>query len=543
MASELVPGGRAGPIPAVTVPESFNVADWLVDRHLREGRGERTAIVCGDQTVTYAQLAERSSRFANALRGLGARRDERVMLLLLDSPAFAYAFFGAQKVGAVPIPTNTLLRSPDYRYMLDDSRASVLVISDVLLPAVQSIPRAELPHLREIVVAGRAPAGMRSLDEVLASAAADPKTAPTHRDDVAFWLYSSGTTGFPKGAIHLHHDIVHTVELYAKPVLGIGESDRTFSVAKLFFAYGLGNALTFPLAVGATTILCPDAPAPAAVMEQVERFRPTLLFSVPTGYAQLLAQHREGPEYDLSSVRQGVSAGEALPRSIFERFRERFGVEILDGIGSTEILHIFISNRAGRVRAGSSGELVAGYEARLLDDEGAEVAAGEIGNLLIRGDSTCSGYWNKHERTKDTIEGHWIRTGDKYWRDEDGYFWYGGRTDDMIKAGGIWVSPVEIENTLLEHPAVKEAGVVAHRDQDQLQKPLAYVVLAPGQEPTGELAQELQDFVRARIAEYKRPRWIRFISELPKTATGKTQRFRLRELDQPHRPDLEAGPG
>lgn len=520
------------PSPIVDVPQTFNVGRWLVDRHLAEGHGDRVAIVCGDQSVSYRELSERSSSFGDGLRSLGVRREERVALLLLDGPAFAYAFLGALKIGAVPIPTNTLLRAQDYRYMFNDSRASVLVVSESLLPQVSSIARSELPHLREMVVDGGAGDGAIAFDDLVRQGNPALEAVATHRDDAAFWLYSSGTTGFPKGAVHLHHDVVHTSELYAKPVLGITSEDRTFSVAKLFFAYGLGNALTFPLAVGATTILWPGPPTAAAVMEQVERNRPTLFFSVPTGYGQLLAQRRDGPDYDFSSVRHAVSAGEALPASIYTRFRDRFGVEILDGIGSTEILHIFISNRPGRVRPGSSGELVAGYEARLLAEDGGPVPGGEIGNLLIKGDSTCAYYWNKHERTKETIEGHWIRTGDKYRQDEDGYFWYAGRADDMIKPGGIWVSPVEIENTLIEHPAVRECGVIAHRDADGLEKPLAYVVLADPGAGSDELAQELEAFVRSRIAEYKRPRWIEFLPELPKTATGKTQRFKLREMDQ-----------
>src|ERR671935_144864 len=316
---------------------------------------------------------------------------------------------------------------------------------------------------------------------------------------------------------------------YAQGVLGITAADRTFSVAKLFFAYGLGNALTFPFAVGATTILWPGPPTPPNVYAQIERFKPTLFFSVPTNYGQLLAHRREGADFDLSSVRQAVSAGEALPKALYERSKERFGVEILDGIGSTEILHIFISNRSGRVKPGSSGELVPGYEARIVEDSGAEVPDGSVGNLLIKGDSTCAYYWNKHERTKDTIEGQWIRTGDKFYRDTDGYYWYAGRADDMLKVGGIWVSPVEIENTLVEHPAVQEAGVIGRRDADNLEKPMAYVVLAKEYVASPELARELQDFVRSKIAEYKRPRWVEFVETLPKTATGKTQRFKLRE--------------
>jgi len=520
---------RAVQAPAVIVPEQFNLADYLVDRHVREGRGDRVAILCGDESVTYAQVAERSNRVANGLRALGVRREERVVLLLLDGPAFVYCFLGVLKLGAVAIPTNTLLKPHDYRYLLNDSRARLLIVGESLLPAFSAIPRDELPYLEHVVVAGKPSQDARSLDELLARPA-DLTVADTSRDDAAFWLYSSGTTGFPKGAVHLHHDAVHTVELYGRGILSVQPTDRPLSAAKLFFAYGLGNSLTVPFAVGATTILWPGPPTPPNIYAQIERYRPTLFYSVPTNYGMLLAHRREdGGDFDLSSIRLAVSAGEALPKALYERFNQRFGIEILDGIGSTEILHIFISNRPGRVRPGSSGELVPGYEARLVDDHGAAVPDGTIGNLLIKGDSTCAYYWNKHERTKDTIEGHWIRTGDKYWRDEDGYYWYAGRSDDMLKVGGIWVSPIEIENTLVEHPAVLEAGVIGRRDQDELEKPMAYVVLAAGQSPSESLAKELQDFVRSKIAEYKRPRWVEFVDALPKTATGKTQRFKLRD--------------
>ena len=514
--------------PEVVVPERFNLADYLVDRHLREGNGGRTAVLSGEESTTYAQVSERSNRVANGLRALGVRREERILLLLLDTPTFVYSFFAAQKLAAVPIPTNTLLKTPDYRYLLNDSRAAVVIVSEPLLPALLAIPRAELPHLRHIVVDGRAVPDTIPFEGLIRQPAG-LKVAETSGDDAAFWLYSSGTTGFPKGAVHLHHDVVHTVVLYAQGVLGITAADRTFSVAKLFFAYGLGNALTFPFAVGASTVLWPGPPTAPNVFAQVERFRPTLFFSVPTNYGMLLAHKREGPDFDLASVRHAVSAGESLPKALFDRFKERFQVEILDGIGSTEILHIFISNRPGQIRPGSSGQLVPGYRARILDEEGEEVADGTIGNLVIRGDSTCAYYWNKHQRTKDTIEGHWIRTGDKYRRDADGFYWYAGRADDMLKVGGIWVSPVEIENTLAEHPAVQEAGVIGRRDHNGLEKPMAYVVLASGQQPSETLAEELMDFVRRQIAEYKRPRWIEFVDDLPRTATGKTQRFKLRE--------------
>ena len=421
--------------PEVVVPETFNLADYLVDRHVREGRGDRTAVLFGDEAITYSQVKERTDRVANGLRALGVRREERVLLLLLDSPAFVYSFFAAQKIAAVPIPTNTLLKGPDYQYLLNDSRAAVVVVSEALLSTVMAIPRDELPHLRHIVVDGQAVPDTIPFLGLLRQPPGS-RLEETSRDDAAFWLYSSGTTGFPKGAVHLHHDVVHTVALYAQGIVGITEKDRTFSVAKLFFAYGLGNALTFPFAVGASTVLWPGPPTAPNVFAQIERYRPTLFFSVPTNYGMLLAHKREGSEFDLGSVRQAVSAGEALPKALYDRFKERFEVEILDGIGSTEILHIFISNRPGQVRPGSTGQLVPGYEARLVDDAGQDVPDGTIGSLLIKGDSTCAYYWNKHERTKDTIEGHWIRTGDKYSRDADGFYWYAGRSDDMLKVGG-----------------------------------------------------------------------------------------------------------
>jgi benzoate-CoA ligase len=327
--------------------------------------------------------------------------------------------------------------------------------------------------------------------------------------------------------VHLQHDMVVCAELFAKGILDIRPADRTFSVAKLFFAYGLGNGLYFPFSVGATTILWPGPPTPPHVYAVIEKHRPTLLYSVPTAYGMMLAH---AGDFDLSSVRLAVSAGEALPPALYERFKQRFGVDIIDGIGSTEALHMFISNRPGAIRPGSSGVTVPGYDARVLDDEGRPVANGEIGNLWVKGDSVCAGYWQQHEKTKQTIEGEWIRTGDKYTQDADGYFWYAGRSDDMLKVGGQWVSPVEVENALVAHAAVLECGVVGRDDRDGLTKPAAFVVLRGGMAGSSELAKELQQFVRERLAEYKRPRWVEFLPELPKTATGKIQRFRLREL-------------
>jgi benzoate-CoA ligase len=508
-------------------PDIFNAATYFVDRHTAEGHASDVAIECGTERVTYGELAERVNRFGNALRGqLHVRVEERVVILLTDGPEFIYSFFGALKIGAVPVPVNTLWKAADYEHVLNDSRARVLIAGEALLPQIDSIPRARLRHLRHVVVVGR------DFDGLVGAAPPHLEAEPTSKDDAAFWLYSSGSTGLPKGCVHLHHDMVTCAEAYAKGVLGITASDRCFSVAKLFFAYGLGNSMYFPFFVGGTAILWPGPPTPASVYSIIETHRPTMFFSVPTNFGMLLAHRRDGPDFDLSSLRIVVSAGEALPVALFERFKQRFGLEILDGIGSTEVLHIFISNRPGAIRPGSSGQPVPGYEARLVDEHNEAVPIGQIGNLMIRGDSTCALYWNRHEKSKETIEGHWIRTGDKYVQDEDGYFWYAGRSDDMLKVGGIWVSPVEVENVLVEHHAVMECGVVGRSDHDGLIKPAAYVVLKAGVDGTPELASALQEWVGTRLAAYKRPRWVEFVTELPKTATGKIQRFKLRENSQ-----------
>ena len=405
----------------------------------------------------------------------------------------------------------------------------MLVISDALLNEFQSVDRGQLPWLKHVVVVGKPRDGALAFASLLADGSPSFDAEPTHKDAMAFWLYSSGSTGGPKGCVHLQHDMVVCAESYAKGVLGMTAKDRCFSAAKLFFAYGLGNALYMPLSVGATSILMPDAPAAPRVYEAIERYRPTLFFSVPTNFGMLLAHHRDGREFDLSSVRYAVSAGEALPASLYWRFKQRFGVEILDAIGSTECLHMFIANHPGDVQPGSSGRVIPGYEARLLDDEGRPVADGEMGNLFVKGDSTCAFYWNQHEKTKHTIHGDWIRTGDNYTRDAEGYYWYAGRSDDMLKAGGIWVSPVEVENVLIEHEAVQECAVVGRQDGDGLSKPFAFVVLRAGIEGSPVLATMLQDFVRSRLPDYKRPRGVAFVGDLPKTATGKLQRYKLRD--------------
>ena len=567
---------------ALGVPEIFNAATHFVDRHMTDGRGGHVAIECGAARITYEEVQRRVNQCGSALRNIGVRPEDRVLLLLLDGPEFVYSFFGAIKIGAVPVPLNTLWKPADYQYVIRDSRAAALIVSDALLPGIERVPAAGRRSLRHIIVAGGGDAAppYAAFSAFASQGSTELEAEPTSRDAPAFWLYSSGSTGAPKGCVHLQHDMVVCAELFGKGVLGIGADDRTFSVAKLFFAYGLGNALYFPFAVGATTILWPGPPTPQNIYDVIEQHKPTLFYSVPTGYGMLLAHQREpagthvGPDdkahagidtrighgddvdvganprvppspgfgearrsaqradgrrdFDLSSIRLAVSAGEALPASLYDRFKARFGVDIIDGIGSTETLHMFISNRPDAIRAGSSGLLVEGYDARVLDDQGAPVPTGEIGNLWIRGDSVCAGYWNQHEKTKNAIEGHWIRTGDKYTRDADGFFWYAGRSDDMLKVGGLWVSPVEVENALVAHDAVLECGVVGREDHDGLVKPMAFVVLTGDGAGSPELAKALQQFVRERLAEYKRPRWVEFVPELPKTATGKIQRFHLR---------------
>jgi benzoate-CoA ligase family protein len=512
------------------LPAVFNVTTHFVDRHMNEGREEKVAFECGDDRVTYRQLFERVNQAGNAFRKLGVRDEERVALLLLDTPDFAYCFFGAIKIGAVAVPMNTMLSSPEYEYILNDCRARVAVVSESLLPKIQQIPKESLRYLEKIIVSGPASAA-DPLGQLLASNSSQLAARPTSKDDAAFWLYSSGSTGRPKGCVHLHHDMVVCAECYAKAILNITEDDRFFSVAKLFFAYGLGNGLYFALSVGATSILWPGSPSPPNIFSVIERHKPTLFFSVPSNYSTLLAYRREGgSDFDLSTVRHAVSAGEALPATIFHHFKERFGVEILDAIGSTEALHMFIANRPGAVRPGSSGQILPGYEARIVDEEGKPVPDGEIGSLLIKGDAVCSCYWNQHEKTKETIQGQWLRTGDKYYRDADGYYWYVGRNDDMLKVKGMWVSPVEIESALLEHPQVQEAAVVGFSDGNHLVKPAAYVVLKPGQQSSTVLRESILEHLASRLAAHKCPQRLEFVNDLPKTATGKIQRFKLRQM-------------
>jgi benzoate-CoA ligase family protein len=509
------------------IPAQFNVTRFYVDRHVEAGRGDKVAFFYEDRSITYGQLQELVNRTGNALLDLGVQREQRVLCLLLDSPEFLGAFWGAIKIGAIPIPTNTMMRGQDYLYFLNDSRAPVAIISEPLLAEAGPV-LSQARYLEHVVVVGKPSAKQIGFDAWIGKASTQLETVDSSKDDAAFWLYSSGSTGRPKAAVHLQHNMVYCSDTYATQVLGMTEQDRTVSAAKLFFAYGLGNNMHFPMRVGAQGVLYPHRPTPEAMFELIQRHRPTLFFGVPTLYAAMLQVKEAEKRYDLSSLRLCISAGEALPEELYRRWREKFRVEVLDGIGTTEILHIFLSNRPGQVRPGSTGLRVPGYEAILVDDEGRPVPQGEIGNLRVKGDSIMAYYWNQHEKTKDTLFGHWIQTGDKYYQDADGYFWYCGRADDMLKVGGIWVSPVEVENTLIGHPAVFEAAVVGREDTDQLVKPKAFVVLKEGHAASGALETELKGFVKDKIAPYKYPRWIEFVSELPKTATGKIQRYKLR---------------
>jgi benzoate-CoA ligase len=513
--------------PLVNIPRDYNAAHDLIERNLAAGRSGKTAFIDDAGRCTYGELAERVNRAANALTGLGLEMEQRMVLAHDDTIDFPAVFLGAIKAGIVPVAVNSLLTTPEYEYMLADSRARALVVSEALLPAVAPI-LGKLPFLKHVIVSGRNAQGQLLLSDLTAKAGTRFDPAPTTCDDVCFWLYSSGSTGMPKGTVHLHSHLIQTAELYARPVLGIRESDVVFSAAKLFFAYGLGNALTFPMSVGATAVLMAERPTPRAVFKRLREQQPTIFYGVPTLYAAMLANPELPPKSALS-LRLCVSAGEALPPDIGTRWTERYGVEILDGIGSTEMLHIFLSNRPGEVRYGTSGKPVPGYELRVVDEQNQPVKPGEIGELQISGPTCAPYYWNNRAKTHATFLGGWTRSGDKYTMDADGYYTYAGRTDDMLKVSGMYVSPFEVETALASHPAVLEAAVIGHADDEQLIKPKAYLVLKPGRTGSSALAEELKQYVKSRLAPYKYPRWIEFISELPKTATGKIQRFKLRQ--------------
>ena len=497
------------------IPREYNAAEDLIGGNLKAGRAAKVAYIDDAGQCTFGELAERVNRFGNHLLSLGLRMEDRILIAMHDSIDWPVAFLGAIKAGIVPVAVNTLLTPKDYEYMLSDSRAKALLVSPQLKTQFEPF-LSRLPFLKHVLVP--------AYKEILEKSNGNLVAAPTTSDDPCFWLYSSGSTGMPKGTVHVHSSIRLTAEFYAGGVLGMKESDVIFSAAKFFFAYGLGNSLSFPLAFGATTVLMAERPTPDAVFKRLTERKPTLFFGVPTLYAGMLASPAFPQKEDLK-LRSCISAGEALPPQIATSFKEKTGVDILDGIGSTEMLHIFLSNRPNDFRLGTTGKAVPGYELKLVDEQGNEVKQGELGELLIKGPTAANLYWNNRAKSRSTFVGEWARSGDKYSQDADGYYAYGGRTDDMLKVSGIWVSPAEVEAALVSHDCVLEAAVVGKEDEQKLIKPKAYVVLKPGKQATTE---ELQAYVKSKLAPYKYPRWIEFASELPKTATGKIQRFKLR---------------
>jgi benzoate-CoA ligase len=507
--------------PRVEIPRDYNAAHDLLARNA--ARSSKVAFIdaTSGAELSYDELTEQAHRVANALRARGIAPESRVLVAMLDTLEWPVVFLGCILAGVVPVAANTLLTTKDFEFMLRDSRAQALFVSSPLLPVFEPLI-GRIGTLKTVFVAGGA--GSNSVAALIDSGTATPEVESTSADDACFWLYSSGSTGTPKGTVHLHGHLIQTAELYGRAVLGIREADVVFSAAKLFFAYGLGNALTFPMSVGATAVLLPSRPTPADVFGVLRDYRPTIFYGVPTLYAALLADAQRPPRAALN-LRVCTSAGEALPADIGKRWTAEFGCEILDGIGSTEMLHIFLSNRPGEVRYGTTGKAVPGYELRIVGDDGGECGVGEIGELQINGPSAALMYWNNRAKTKATFAGEWTRSGDKYTRDADGYYTYGGRSDDMLKVGGIYVSPFEVEACLMTHASVLEAAVIGVADTDELVKPKAYVVLKSGRSAT---AEDLQAHVKSLLAPYKYPRWIQFVAELPKTATGKIQRFKLR---------------
>jgi benzoate-CoA ligase len=516
--------------------ERFNFASYLLE--LNAARAGKVAYFDDAGQLSYGELATRSRRCAAALLALGIRREERVLLLMHDTNDWPVAFLSALYAGIVPVAVNTLLTADDYAFVLAHSRAQAALVSAPLAPVLQAAMARGRHEVRSVIVsrAKDLPAGALDFEQWLGAHAPLASSADTGADEIAFWLYSSGSTGRPKGTVHTHANPYWTAELYGKPVLGLNENDLCFSAAKLFFAYGLGNALTFPLAVGASVLLMAERPTPDAIFKRWTERRPTVFFGAPTGYAGMLASPNL-PAKDKVALRLCSSAGEALPRDIGERFSARFGCDIIDGIGSTEMLHIFISNRPGDLRYGTSGRPVPGYEVEIRDEAGRVIAGnGEIGDLYVRGPSSALFYWGDRARSAATFQGAWTRTGDKYERDADGYYVYSGRSDDMLKVSGQYVSPFEVEATLVQHAAVLEAALIGILDEHGLTRPKAFVVLKDRSQASEALAEELKQFVKLRLAPHKYPRLIEFIDELPKTATGKIQRFRLRDSEKARAP-------
>lgn len=509
------------------LPLYYNAVDVL-ERNL-EARADKVALLSPDRELTYQAVSQEVNQIGNALAKLGVGFGDVVGILALDSAEWVTSFFGTLKIGGIALGMNTLLTPGEFAHILRDSRAKVLIVQEMLLEGIEEV-RDEADYLEHVVVIGspkRTSDG--SFADWVAGGSTELETTQTHREDIATLNYSSGTTGEPKGIPHAHKDLPLCAQLWGVNTLGLREEDRTFAVAKLFFTFGTGGNLIFPWYVGASVVLFPGPPRIATnVLEMIDKFKPTILYNAPTGYAAILSEQNFTEEYDLSSLRLCVSAGESLPAPIWEQWKASTGLDTIDGIGSTEVWHIFISNTPEDIRPGSSGKPVAGYRVNVVDEDGQKVKGGEVGNLLVKGETVALSYLHQYKRSKATFQGEWLFTGDKYYVDKDGYFWHAGRSDDMMKVGGIWVSPVEVESTLIGHEAVVECAVVAETDEADLVKPKAYVVLGEGHNASNALAQELIQYARDEMADYKRPRWIEFVDELPKTATGKIQRFRLR---------------
>ena len=533
-------------------PEHFNMADYFLYHNLEEGRENKICLYFEDQTYTYGETARVSNRVGNALRELGVEVEDRVLIVLPDCPEFVWTWFGAARIGAVITMVNPLLPAEDYKYYLDYTRARVAIVHESLLKTFNEAA-AEARYLRAVLVAGDHEHDVdftndsllwTSFDSAVLTAGDECTPADTHRDDIAIWLFTSGSTGHPKGAVHLQHDLPFNTEVFAKQTMGVTENDLTVSVPKLFFGYATGTNLLFPFAVGGATALFSERSTPEKLFEVIERYRPTILTTVPTMINSMLNAPDAGSR-DLSSLRFCYSAGEALPPELYERWKKSLGVEICDGIGSAEMFHIYITNRPGDVKPGSLGRIVSGYEAKIVDATGNEVSPNEMGTLRIQGDSAALCYWNAHEKSKETFAGDWCTTGDQFHVDEEGYYWYHGRTDDMLKVSGIFVAPAEIENCLLQHEAVLECAVVGNDAGDGLVKPKAFVVLREEHKVRAEsgsdrvplqkldsptdLVEELQAYVKSQLAPYKYPRWIEFVPSLPKNDRGKIDRKLLKQ--------------
>jgi len=523
----------------IVIPERMNVASILMDEKAGGALADKKIIrFVGDPPasmpldMTLGELRELVNKTGNALKSLGLEVEDRVMMIVPDSPEFIAIFLGAIKMGAVPVPVNTMVGAQQYQYMLDNSRARAVIVDDGIAPLIEEI-RGELPYLKHIIVIGETKKGQISYHDIVNAAPSQLEAVEMSKDDVAFWLYSSGTTGAPKGVVHLQHDMLYSADTYFKQALKITEDDIIFSVSKLFFAYGLGNSLYGPLRLGTTIVLYPGTPEEEKLFEIIEKYRVTVFYAVPRVYARMVAIEGVEKKYDLSSLRFCVSGGEALPPAIYEQWREKFGLELLDCIGTTEICHCFISNPPGLSRAGTSGITVPGYELKTVDDDGNDTPVGDAGRLFVKGDSIAAYYWNQHDKSKDTFVGEWINTSDLYIQDEEGYWAHAGRHDDMMRNRGLWVSPVEVENAVAAHPAVLEVAVAQGFTHDRLETIKAFVILKEGHEPSPQLEKELHSFLRGnRLSGYKIPDSFEFVDELPKTATGKVQRYVLRHLER-----------